>query len=64
LWIFSSFGNTQNYTVGYRLGKGEKLDDIIRTLGSVAEGGFSFMQPPSPLPIILKVIHTHWTGKL
>jgi glycerol-3-phosphate dehydrogenase len=24
--------------VGYRLGKGEKLDDIIKTLGSVAEG--------------------------
>jgi glycerol-3-phosphate dehydrogenase len=29
----------QNYTVGLRLGKGEKLDDILATLGSVAEGG-------------------------
>jgi glycerol-3-phosphate dehydrogenase len=24
--------------VGYRLGKGEPLEDIIKTLGSVAEG--------------------------
>lgn len=29
---------SRNYTVGYRLGQGEKLDDIIQTLGSVAEG--------------------------
>ncbi|KAF8599758.1 glycerol-3-phosphate dehydrogenase [Ceratobasidium sp. AG-I] len=29
---------SRNYTVGYRLGKGEKLDTIIETLGSVAEG--------------------------
>lgn len=29
---------SRNYTVGYRLGKGEKLDSIIETLGSVAEG--------------------------
>eukprot|EP01100_Stratorugosa_tubuloviscum_P004597 TRINITY_DN2152_c2_g1_i1.p1 TRINITY_DN2152_c2_g1~~TRINITY_DN2152_c2_g1_i1.p1 ORF type:complete len:376 (-),score=144.26 TRINITY_DN2152_c2_g1_i1:102-1229(-) len=29
---------SRNFTVGYRLGKGETLDDIIRTLGSVAEG--------------------------
>ena len=30
--------NSRNYTVGYRLGKGETLDNIIKTLGSVAEG--------------------------
>jgi len=29
---------SRNYTVGYRLGKGEKLGDIIATIGSVAEG--------------------------
>jgi glycerol-3-phosphate dehydrogenase len=30
--------NSRNYTVGYRLGKGEALDNIIKSLGSVAEG--------------------------
>jgi glycerol-3-phosphate dehydrogenase (NAD(P)+) len=29
---------SRNYTVGYRLGKGEKLEDIVNTLGAVAEG--------------------------
>ncbi|KAG6911594.1 hypothetical protein DXG01_011897 [Tephrocybe rancida] len=29
---------TRNYTVGYRLGRGESLDTIMKTLGSVAEG--------------------------
>lgn len=29
---------SRNYTVGYRLGKGEKLDEIIASLGAVAEG--------------------------
>lgn len=29
---------SRNYTVGLRLGQGEKLPDIINTLGSVAEG--------------------------
>ncbi|KAJ3221217.1 hypothetical protein HDU78_000643, partial [Chytriomyces hyalinus] len=29
---------SRNYTVGFRLGKGEKLDHVIATLGSVAEG--------------------------
>lgn len=29
---------SRNRTVGYRLGRGEKLDQIIATLGSVAEG--------------------------
>lgn len=38
LFLTCSSPNSRNYTVGYRLGKGEKLDDIIRTLGSVAEG--------------------------
>ena len=38
LFLTCSSPASRNYTVGFRLGKGEKLDDIIRTLGSVAEG--------------------------
>ncbi|EJD03675.1 NAD-dependent glycerol-3-phosphate dehydrogenase [Fomitiporia mediterranea MF3/22] len=38
LFLTCSSPTSRNYTVGYRLGKGEKLDEIIRTLGSVAEG--------------------------
>ena len=38
LFLTCSSPTSRNYTVGFRLGKGEKLDDIIRTLGSVAEG--------------------------
>ncbi|EIN14029.1 NAD-dependent glycerol-3-phosphate dehydrogenase [Punctularia strigosozonata HHB-11173 SS5] len=38
LFLTCSSSASRNYTVGYRLGKGEKLEDIIRTLGSVAEG--------------------------
>lgn len=29
---------SRNYQVGYRLGQGKKLDDILKELGSVAEG--------------------------
>ena len=38
LFLTCSSPTSRNYTVGYRLGKGEKLDHIINTLGSVAEG--------------------------
>lgn len=38
LFLTCSSPTSRNYTVGYRLGKGEALEDIIRTLGSVAEG--------------------------
>lgn len=38
LFLTCSSPTSRNYTVGYRLGKGEKLDYIIDTLGSVAEG--------------------------
>ena len=38
LFLTCSSPTSRNYTVGYRLGKGESLDEIIRTLGSVAEG--------------------------
>lgn len=38
LFLTCSSENSRNFTVGHRLGKGEKLDHIIKTLGSVAEG--------------------------
>ena len=38
LFLTCSSPTSRNYTVGFRLGKGESLDEIIRTLGSVAEG--------------------------
>jgi len=38
LFLTCSSSNSRNYTVGYRLGRGESLDDIVKTLGSVAEG--------------------------
>ncbi|KAI0814811.1 NAD-dependent glycerol-3-phosphate dehydrogenase [Irpex lacteus] len=38
LFLTCSSSTSRNYTVGHRLGKGEKLDYIIETLGSVAEG--------------------------
>ncbi|KAF9270015.1 hypothetical protein L218DRAFT_952214 [Marasmius fiardii PR-910] len=38
LFLTCNSPNSRNYTVGYRLGKGESLDMITKTLGSVAEG--------------------------
>ncbi|KAH8835844.1 6-phosphogluconate dehydrogenase [Flagelloscypha sp. PMI_526] len=38
LFLTCSSPNSRNYTVGYRLGRGESLEHIIETLGSVAEG--------------------------
>jgi glycerol-3-phosphate dehydrogenase len=38
LFLTCSSSSSRNYTVGYRLGRGEKLEHIIETLGSVAEG--------------------------
>jgi len=38
LFLTCTSTNSRNYTVGYRLGKGETLDHILKTLGSVAEG--------------------------
>ncbi|KAF8665456.1 hypothetical protein AX16_000474 [Volvariella volvacea WC 439] len=38
LFLTCSSSNSRNYTVGYRLGQGESLEMIIKTLGSVAEG--------------------------
>lgn len=38
LFLTCTSETSRNFTVGYRLGKGEKLEHIIKTLGSVAEG--------------------------
>ncbi|KAJ7596821.1 glycerol-3-phosphate dehydrogenase [Mycena floridula] len=38
LFLTCSSPNSRNYTTGYRLGKGEALQVILDTLGSVAEG--------------------------
>ncbi|KAF8578432.1 NAD-dependent glycerol-3-phosphate dehydrogenase [Ramaria rubella] len=38
LFLTCSSKTSRNFTVGYRLGRGEKLDDILASLGSVAEG--------------------------
>ena len=38
LFLTCSSEKSRNYTVGFRLGRGESLDDILATMGSVAEG--------------------------
>lgn len=38
LFLTCTSEKSRNYTVGYKLGLGEKLDDIISHMGSVAEG--------------------------
>lgn len=38
LFLTCSSPNSRNYTVGFRAGRGESLDHILATLGSVAEG--------------------------
>jgi glycerol-3-phosphate dehydrogenase len=38
LFLTCTSEKSRNFTVGYRIGQGEKLDDIIASLGSVAEG--------------------------
>ncbi|KAJ3177703.1 hypothetical protein HK101_010195 [Irineochytrium annulatum] len=38
LMLTAQSEKSRNYTVGFRLGKGEELDHVVKTLGSVAEG--------------------------
>ena len=38
LFLTCSSEKSRNFTVGFRLGQGEKLDHILKSLGSVAEG--------------------------
>ncbi len=38
LLLTCTSSKSRNYTVGYRLGKGEKLEDILSSLNAVAEG--------------------------
>ncbi|MCS6820155.1 MAG: NAD(P)H-dependent glycerol-3-phosphate dehydrogenase [Chitinophagales bacterium] len=62
---------SRNYTVGYRLAKGEKLSDILDSLGEVAEGVRTLkigklivekIQQPAPILLALhKVIFGNWT---
>lgn len=41
LFLSCSSTKSRNYTVGHRLGKGEKLEDILNSLNTVAEGVFT-----------------------
>lgn len=52
LMMTASSLTSRNYTVGFRLGKGEKLETILATLGSVAEGVRS-------TPIVLELAKKH-----
>lgn len=52
LVMTASCDTSRNRTVGLRLGRGEKLQDIINSLGSVAEGVLS-------TPLILKLAERH-----
>lgn len=38
LFLTCSSSTSRNYTVGFRIGRGESLEEVLRTLGSVAEG--------------------------
>lgn len=38
LFLTCSSRTSRNFTVGYRLGRGEQLEEILGSLGSVAEG--------------------------
>ncbi|KAI0285447.1 glycerol-3-phosphate dehydrogenase [Russula aff. rugulosa BPL654] len=38
LFLTCSSSTSRNYTVGFRLGRGESLEEVLQTLGSVAEG--------------------------
>ncbi|KAJ3126585.1 hypothetical protein HK100_010179 [Physocladia obscura] len=38
LFLTAQSEKSRNYTVGYRLGRGESLEHVLATLGSVAEG--------------------------
>ncbi|KAH9964227.1 glycerol-3-phosphate dehydrogenase [Russula dissimulans] len=38
LFLTCSSSTSRNYTVGFRLGRGESLEEVLKTLGSVAEG--------------------------
>lgn len=64
---------SRNYTVGYRIAKGEKLDDILNDLGEVAEGVRTLkigklivehVKQPAPILVALnKVFFGDWDMK-
>jgi glycerol-3-phosphate dehydrogenase (NAD(P)+) len=70
LFLTCTSEKSRNFTVGYRLGRGEKLADILATLGSVAEGvhtaksAYSFGQKLHvDLPIALEVYRVLYEDK-
>ena len=60
----------RNFTVGYRLGKGEKLQHVLDTLGSTAEGvetsiaAYNLVQKLNvDAPIVIGVYQVLYEGK-
>ncbi|KAM0787059.1 hypothetical protein ACM66B_006322 [Microbotryomycetes sp. NB124-2] len=70
LFLTCSSEKSRNFTVGYRLGKGEKLDHILETLGSVAEGvdttkaAYKLVKDKQlDAPILVQVWEMLWNGR-
>lgn len=70
LFLTCTSNLSRNYTVGYRLGKGESFEEISRSMHSVAEGvetSFSTMQLSKKLnvemPITAEVYYVLYEGK-
>ncbi|KAK4049701.1 hypothetical protein OIV83_003976 [Microbotryomycetes sp. JL201] len=70
LFLTCSSEKSRNFTVGYRLGKGETLDHILQTLGSVAEGvdttkaAFKLVKDKQlDAPILIEVWEMLWNGR-
>lgn len=71
LFLTCTSNLSRNYTVGYRLGKGESLDDISKSMHSIAEGvetSFSAMQLSKKLdvemPITNEIYQVIYEGKM
>ncbi|ORY88607.1 6-phosphogluconate dehydrogenase [Leucosporidium creatinivorum] len=70
LFLTCSSEKSRNFTVGYRLGKGESLEHILETLGSVAEGvdtaksAYAMVQERNlHAPILEHVYRLLWKGE-
>lgn len=63
LFLTCTSEKSRNFTVGFRLGKGEKLENVLATLGSVAEGvwttraAFTLTQKLQVDAPIVKAVH-------
>ncbi|MCX6130018.1 MAG: NAD(P)-dependent glycerol-3-phosphate dehydrogenase [Proteobacteria bacterium] len=69
LFLTCTSEKSRNFTVGYRLGKGEQLPEVIKTLGSVAEGvsttkaAYALTQKLNiDMPIVKAVFHVLYQG--